>query len=205
MRIGNRNQPVDLTVQLERPFLTRRCARPIGGDESAPSMPTLEQTRIAQEVMRVQSTLGTLRTRRAQISFAEKDFNELKSEFERVRGELQESKVAAARAQEQVSSATAALAAAQEATEDLKRKVAELEVLQSERRLHEELDRAFSDLRTDLNFQLRPELSELASAFLSELTDARSRDGLPLEREPMTAITTPTTATVPPAIKKMVW
>ena len=133
----------------------------------------LEQTRMGQEVMRVQSTLGTLRTRRAQISFAEKDFNELKSEYDRVRGELQESKVAAARAQEQVSGATAALAAAQEATEDLKRKVAELDVLQSERRLHEELDRAFSDLRTDLNFQLRPELSELASAFLSELTDAR--------------------------------
>ena len=42
-----------------------------------------------------------------------------------------------------------------------------------ERRLHDELDRAFSDLRTDLNFQLRPEMSELASAFLSELTDAR--------------------------------
>ncbi|MGH7603296.1 MAG: AAA family ATPase [Gemmatimonadaceae bacterium] len=133
----------------------------------------LEQTRIAQEVMRVQSTLGTLRTRRAQISFAEKDFNELKAEFDRVRGELQESKVAAARAQEQVASATAALAAAQQAAEDLKRKVAELEVLQDDRRMHDELDRAFSDLRTDLNFQLRPELSELASAFLSELTDAR--------------------------------
>jgi len=121
----------------------------------------------------VQSTLGTLRTRRAQISFTEKDFNELKAEFDRVRMELQECKVAAARAQEQVSSASAAMAGAQEAAEDLKRKVAELDMLQTERRLHDELDRAFSDLRTDLNYQLRPELSELASAFLSELTDAR--------------------------------
>ena len=69
----------------------------------------LEKTRIGQEVMRVQSTLGTLRTRRAQISFTEKDFNELKAEYDRVRTELQESKVAAARAQEQVSGATAAL------------------------------------------------------------------------------------------------
>jgi exonuclease SbcC len=123
--------------------------------------------------MRVQSTLGTLRTRRAQVSFSEKDFNELKSDFERVRLELQEAKVAAARAQEQVTSATRALAAAQEAAEDLKRKHEELDVLQADRRMHDELDRAFSDLRTDLNFQLRPELSELASAFLSELTDAR--------------------------------
>src|SRR3954469_6471122 len=82
----------------------------------------LERTRIAQEVMRVQSTLGTLRTRRAQISFTEKEFNELKAEFERVRSELQESKVAAARAQEQVASATVALAAAQNRAEELKRK-----------------------------------------------------------------------------------
>jgi exonuclease SbcC len=133
----------------------------------------LEQTRIAQEVMRVQSTLGTLRTRRAQVSFSEKDFNELKGEFERVRQELQEAKVAAARAQEQVTSATRALVAAQGAAEDLRRKHEELDVLQADRRMHDELDRAFSDLRTDLNFQLRPELSELASAFLSELTDAR--------------------------------
>jgi exonuclease SbcC len=81
----------------------------------------LEQTRIAQEIMRVQSTLGTIRTRRAQIAFAEKDFNKLKLEYDRVRVELQESKVAAARAQEQVSSTTAALAAAQEATEELKK------------------------------------------------------------------------------------
>jgi exonuclease SbcC len=133
----------------------------------------LEQTRIAQEVMRVQSTLGTLRTRRAQISFAEKDFNELKADYERIRVELQESKVAAARSQEQVTAAIAALAAAERAVEELRKRQAELDVLQADRRMHEELDRAFSDLRTDLNFQLRPELSELASAFLSELTDAR--------------------------------
>jgi exonuclease SbcC len=39
--------------------------------------------------------------------------------------------------------------------------------------LHDELDRAFSDLRTDLNFELRPELSEIASGFLGQLTDDR--------------------------------
>jgi exonuclease SbcC len=45
--------------------------------------------------------------------------------------------------------------------------------LQRDRRLHDELDRAYSDLRTDLNLQLRPELSELASSFLTDLTDSR--------------------------------
>ncbi|HLA13974.1 MAG TPA: SbcC/MukB-like Walker B domain-containing protein, partial [Gemmatimonadaceae bacterium] len=134
---------------------------------------TLEQARIAQELMRVQSILGTLRTRHTQVFFAEKEFNELKKDYERLRLELQEAKLSAARAQEQVTSATRALDVAQQTVEDLKRKQEELDAMQADRRMHDELDRAFSDLRTDLNYQLRPELSELASAFLSELTDAR--------------------------------
>jgi len=40
-------------------------------------------------------------------------------------------------------------------------------------RLHNELDRAFSDLRAELNAAMRPEISTLASGFLADLTDAR--------------------------------
>jgi len=43
----------------------------------------------------------------------------------------------------------------------------------AELRLHHELDRAFSDLRADLNAAVRPEISEFASAFLADLTDSR--------------------------------
>ena len=48
-----------------------------------------------------------------------------------------------------------------------------LEQVEADKRLHDELYRAYSDLRTDLNYQMRPEISELASGFLSSLTDAR--------------------------------
>src|SRR5206468_3371287 len=40
-------------------------------------------------------------------------------------------------------------------------------------RLHQELDRAFGDLRADLNAAMRPEIAELASGFLADLTDGR--------------------------------
>ena len=50
------------------------------------------------------------------------------------------------------------------------RQIAELKLRQ---RLHNELDRAFSDLRGDLNAAMRPEIAELASAFLADLTDGR--------------------------------
>jgi exonuclease SbcC len=42
--------------------------------------------------------------------------------------------------------------------------------------LHQELDRALTELRTDLNATLRPDLSELASGFLRDLTNGRYTD-----------------------------
>ena len=42
-----------------------------------------------------------------------------------------------------------------------------------ELRLHHELDRAFSDLRAELNAAMRPEIGALASGLLADLTDAR--------------------------------
>ncbi len=50
------------------------------------------------------------------------------------------------------------------------RQIAELKARQ---RLHTELDKAFADLRADLNAAMRPEIAELASGFLADLTDGR--------------------------------
>ena len=73
----------------------------------------------------------------------------------------------------EAATAQAALARAEQSRAELARAKAQLDALEREKRLHDELDRAYTDLRTDLNVQLRPEMSELASAFLTELTDAR--------------------------------
>ena len=62
---------------------------------------------------------------------------------------------------------------AEHADAELKRTRDKLDEVLRAKRLHDELDRAYSDIRTDLNLQLRPEISELASSFLVELTDAR--------------------------------
>ena len=50
------------------------------------------------------------------------------------------------------------------------REIAEREL---ELRHHNDLDAAFTELRGELNAQVRPELSELASLFLAQLTDGR--------------------------------
>jgi exonuclease SbcC len=81
--------------------------------------------------------------------------------------------VAAARASAARAAATSALERARAAVTERDRLVARRRTLTHERRLHEELDRAYADLRTDLNAAVRPELSELASRFLGMLTDGR--------------------------------
>ena len=87
--------------------------------------------------------------------------------------ELRSAELDAVAATGEAAGANAAVVRAEQSLQDLKRVRGQLDALDRQRRLHDELDRAFTDLRTDLNGQLRPEMSELASAFLTELTDAR--------------------------------
>ena len=86
---------------------------------------------------------------------------------------LRAAEVDTATAQARHGSAVVATNVAQRAVADLERATRRLEELTRDRRLHEELDRAYSDLRTELNVQLRPEVSERASILLAELTDGR--------------------------------
>ncbi len=69
--------------------------------------------------------------------------------------------------------ARAEMEAAERGRRELARLQEKLDGLERDKRLHDELDRALTDLRTDLNFQLRPELSDIASRFLADLTDGR--------------------------------
>jgi len=117
--------------------------------------------------------LGELRRQRDLALSTEADFAALRDEHEAAVAQLRAGELATVTAESEVSAAEAALTLARTAERELAKRRQTLSELNGRRRLHEELDRAFTDLRTDLNFQLRPELSELASAFLAELTDGR--------------------------------
>lgn len=65
--------------------------------------------------------------------------------------------------------------AAAEAQAERGRRQATLDAVDAERRLHEELDRVLGEFRGELTLQLRPELAEIASEYLAELTDGRYR------------------------------
>ena len=137
--------------------------------------PTLvvERDRAAGGVAAAQARIATLTARRDLLSFSEQSYAELRAVHDAAAAELRTAELDAVAAAGEASGAQAAVTRADQARAEVARAKGKLETLDRQKRLHDELDRAYTDLRTDLNVQLRPEMSELASAFLTELTDAR--------------------------------
>lgn len=100
-------------------------------------------------------------------------WKQIQADHARANTMLTDAQIAVARADAEADAANEALKRAEAARAELVRVEGQLTKLTRERRLHDELDHTYTDLRTDLNFQLRPEISRLASEFLSELTDGR--------------------------------
>ncbi len=124
----------------------------------------------------VQSLLGTLRVRHRQMSFASADFERLKADYERCYAEARAAELDANTAAGNLRNARESLESALAASEESRVRQATVAKREEERRLHEELDRAFNEMRAQLNAQLRPELSELATTFLRELLDSRTAE-----------------------------
>ncbi len=120
--------------------------------------------------------LGTLRVRHKQMSFAASDYDRLKADYERCSVEARTAELEANTASGNLRNAREAMSKALASAEDSRRVQATVSEREKERRLHEELDRAFNDMRASLNATLRPELSDLATTFMRELMDSRSAE-----------------------------
>jgi exonuclease SbcC len=117
-----------------------------------------------------------LAARIAELGFSETAFaaaREAEQAAERARRNAELSLV---RARAEEAAAREALAAVARRREEAAARRSEAEAVRRDVLLHQELDRALTDLRTDLNQSLRPELSELASAFVRDLTNGRYTD-----------------------------
>ncbi|MGE5730483.1 MAG: AAA family ATPase [Gemmatimonas sp.] len=132
-----------------------------------------ERERGRASLAQVAARLTELAKRREALNFSETSFTELRERYEQAAAELRAAELTAVGADAEMASAHAAFEAAELARAELAKNEEHLAVLVRERRLHEELDRAFTDLRTDLNQALRPEISDLASRYIRDLTDGR--------------------------------
>lgn len=135
-----------------------------------------QQREYSASVANIESILGTLRVRHKQMSFAAADYDRLKTEYEKCFSDARGAELDSMNAANNLRNARESLEKAIAASEESRVLQATVAEREGERRLHEELDRAFNEMRAQLNAQLRPELSELATTFLRELVDSRTAE-----------------------------
>ncbi len=132
-----------------------------------------ERRRADRQLVEQRDRLVAIGVRRDALDFSEERYQPLRANFDQTVTAARAAELAAVSAEGEAQGARVSLDGAERARAELLRLQETLDTLQGDKRLHDELDRAYTDLRTDLNSQLRPELSALASSFLTELTDGR--------------------------------
>ncbi|HEU0016478.1 MAG TPA: SMC family ATPase, partial [Longimicrobium sp.] len=110
---------------------------------------------------------------RGALAFSEEAFAALRVDYERLVERRRQCELRAATALGEVRTSEEALQAAKRAEEEYNERVKAVAEQEADERHHTELDLAYTELRQELNDQVRPELSEIASAFLAQLTDGR--------------------------------
>jgi exonuclease SbcC len=157
-------EPLELQVERFRVLAERSDA--LSGE--------LEATRAGSAEIAARS--ADLRGKLEGLEYSEKTFADLRDAEAAAERSRREAELTLVRARGEHNAAREALSSvARREAERNERERAAAETA-SELALHQELDRALTDLRDELNATLRPDLSELASAFLRDLTNARYTD-----------------------------
>ena len=107
------------------------------------------------------------------LDFDRAKFDAAKAEFEAATEAVRKAELRVTEVRGRLDAAEESVATAVRAESELDEKKELLAELESERRHNTELDTAFNRLRVELNARVRPELSELASAFLTDITAGR--------------------------------
>jgi exonuclease SbcC len=130
-----------------------------------------------ESILRHRAELEAKRTaaeaRRTALAVPDGDFAELRRLHDGIASAHAEAGQRAAVARSERDAASAAAQRAADARAALDALTERAAALDADRRLHDELHRAYSELRNELNAQLRPEISEIASELIKTLTDSR--------------------------------
>ena len=105
--------------------------------------------------------------------FSEEAFATARERHDQAARALREAELAVAETRGELVAAEAGIREVERRERERAARERQIAERRTEERLHHELDKALSDLRGDLNAAMRPEIAELASGFLADLTDGR--------------------------------
>ena len=160
----------DEVVRLQE--LETKAAR-VGGMVEREEAIRAEKGRVTALCETARTKVVELERQRSELGMDEAAYQRVREAHDRASAESRRAELEAVSAAGDAERARTALDNAEQGRRELARLQETLDTLEAEKQLHDELDRALTDLRTDLNFQLRPELAEIASGFLDGLTDGR--------------------------------
>lgn len=129
-----------------------------------------------RELTQREQALAAIDGQLAALGFSEARFEAARQALERAEARHREADHEWVRAEAERRAAHEARAAAERRRQESEALRAELEQKRRQLAIATELDRAFSELRGELNMALRPDLSDLASGFLRDLTRGRYTD-----------------------------
>jgi exonuclease SbcC len=126
-----------------------------------------------EEERQIRSQIAELEKFLADLGFSEDEYAAAGLRFEEARVALEATRLKVAEAKTELEGARAAAESARQTEKEYKQLKSTIGERERELRLHNGLTRALGELRHELNDRVRPELSEVASVFLTELTDGR--------------------------------
>jgi len=132
-----------------------------------------ELTVATRERTRAMETATALRIRLTDLGYSEEAHREAQEAADVAERGRREAEVALARARGESGAAAEAVQVAKRRRQEWTVRERDSTATARDLGLHQELDRALSDLRGELNATLRPDLSDLASSFLRDLTNGR--------------------------------
>lgn len=134
-----------------------------------------QQQRAAADATRVaaEQKEAEVRAALAELKFSEKGFQAIERQWQEADSARHAAQLALVRDEAEAASARDARADVARRIAERAERAREADVVALTLRTNQELDQAFGDLRNELNAALRPDLGELGSAFLRDLTNGR--------------------------------
>jgi exonuclease SbcC len=166
-----RHREVERLIRELEPLALEAERLRVVGERVAALGQELEAAR--RERAEVESRATAFRRRRVELGYSEVEHRAARDAAVAAERERREAEVALARARGETGAAAEAVAGAERRRSEWAAREREAVATARDLALHQELDRALSDLRGELNATLRPDLSDLASAFLRDLTHGR--------------------------------
>jgi exonuclease SbcC len=133
-------------------------------------------TEAEQILSRREARVVELRERLTALGWSAESFEAARSGYQEAERSGQAAQLALVRAEAERKAAEEHRAAVARRREERDQRAREVERLKADALFNQELDRAFTDLRDELNAALRPDLAETASGLLRDLTNGRYDD-----------------------------